>query len=119
MTHAEAVRMVRGKFANKTSRKLGNNTYARILSDGSVAIRYHETDVVTIHPDDTATLRTGGWKTYTTRARMDEYSPVLVYGKCQTRSWDSGDWTVRPKHGEWTVEFPFEEGMRVNRYMFV
>jgi hypothetical protein len=118
MTHDKAIALVRGK-RNKTTRKLGNNTYARILDDGSVAIRLHNTDVVTIHPDNTYTLATGGWKTYTTRSRIEEYAPVRVSGKCETRSWDAGDWTVRPSHGEWRVEIPFVDGMRVNQYMFL
>lgn len=119
MTHAEAVQLVRGKFANKTSRKIGNNTYARITEDGSVAFRLHDTDVVTIHPDNSATLRTGGWKTYTTRDRISQFSPVNVGGKCKTRSWDAGDWVVWPKHGEWRIELPFHEGMKVDQYCFI
>jgi hypothetical protein len=119
MTHAKAIALVRGKFVNKTVRKIANNTYARILDDGSVAFRLHDTDIVTIHPDNSATLRTGGWKTYLTRGRISEYAPVIVSGKCFTRSWHSGDWTIRPKHGEWRIELPFYEGMRVNQYCFI
>lgn len=118
MTHEQAVRMVRGK-TNRTQRKIANNTYARIESDGSVVIRLHATDIVTIHPDDTATLRTGGWYTYTTRARISEYAPVNVHGKCDTISWGHGEWSVTPKHGEWRIPVPFTEGMTVNQYMFV
>jgi hypothetical protein len=40
MNHAEAVSMVRGK-RNKDSRKIGNNTYAEILHDDTVAIKLH------------------------------------------------------------------------------
>lgn len=118
MTHEEAVRMVHGK-TGQTQRKIANNTYARIRPDGSVAVRLHETDVVVIHPDNTATLNTGGWYTYTTRDRISQYSPVNVGGKCTTRSWDHGEWCVWPKHGEWRIEVPFVDGMRVDQYMFV
>jgi len=55
MTHSEAVSMVRGKMLNKNSRKVGNNTYAEILDDGSVGILLHSTHVVKIHPDNTYT----------------------------------------------------------------
>ena len=40
MTHAEAVSMVRGK-RNADRRKVGNNTYAEILHDGSEIGRAH------------------------------------------------------------------------------
>ena len=118
MTHAQAVALVRGKN-NRRSRKVANNTYARILDDGAVAFQLHDTDVVIIHQNDTATLNTGGWYTYTTRARMNDYAPVYVDGKCTTRSWDHGEWSVRPKHGEWRIPVPFSDGMIVNQYMFV
>lgn len=117
MTHTQAVAKIRGK-RNKMERKLGNNTTGRINADGSVGIVFHKTEVVTIHTDGTYTLRTGGWKTYTTRSRIEEYAPVRISGKCQTRSWDSGEWTVRPTHGEWDWSMPFTDGMRVNQYQF-
>jgi hypothetical protein len=78
MTHDEAVKMVRGK-TNKNTRKVGNNTYAEILPDGSVGIALHGTTVVRIHPDNSATLNTGGWYTSTTKDRINQYSPVRVY----------------------------------------
>ena len=42
MTHAEATKMVLGK-RNRGQRKVGNNTYAYIQADGSVAIELHGT----------------------------------------------------------------------------
>jgi len=78
MTHFEAIKMVHGK-TKKNSRKVGNNTYAEILPDGSVGIMLHSTYVVKIHPDNSATLNSGGWHTSTTKDRMNKYSPVRVY----------------------------------------
>jgi hypothetical protein len=78
MTHSDAVKMVRGK-TNRDTRKVGNNTYAEILPDGSVGIMLHSTYVVKIHPDNSATLNTGGWYTSTTKDRINQYSPVRVY----------------------------------------
>jgi hypothetical protein len=88
MTHAEAISLVRGSN-NRDSRKVGNNTYARILNNGSVAIRLHSTDVVTIHEDNTATLNTDGWQTVTTKKRINEYSPIKIYQKA--REWYLSD----------------------------
>lgn len=78
MTHTEAVNMVRGK-RNANRRKVGNNTYAEMLPDGSVGILLHSTYVVKIHPDNTYTLQTGGWQTLSTKDRINEFAPVRIY----------------------------------------
>jgi hypothetical protein len=78
MTHSEAVSIVRGK-RNANRRKIGNNTYAEILPDGSVGIMLHSTYVVKIHADGTYTLNSGGWQTLTTKDRINQYSPRRVY----------------------------------------
>lgn len=101
MNYAEAVKMVRGK-TNRDTRKVGNNTYAEILPDGSVGIMLHSTYVVKIHPDDTYTLQSGGWQTLTTKDRINKYSPVRVYQR-------KYEWFVK-LNGK---EYPFMEGMVV------
>ena len=56
---------------------LQNNT--RLFKRGEdFAVRLHETDVVTIHPDGTYTLNTGGWETVTTKDRINAYAPGHV-----------------------------------------
>ena len=102
MTHAEAVKMVRGK-RNKTSRKIGNNTYAEILSDDTVAIKLHSTYVVKIHSDGTYTLNSGGWQTVTTKDRINQYSPKRVYQK-------DFQWYIRMND----KDYPFMDGMVVS-----
>lgn len=78
MNYDAAVKMVRGK-RNSDRRKVGNNTYAEILNDTTVAIKLHNTYVVKIHADGTYTLNSGGWQTATTKDRINQYSPVRVY----------------------------------------
>lgn len=78
MNYNSAVSMVRGK-RNANRRKVGNNTYAEILNDDTVAIKLHNTYVVKIHADGTYTLNSGGWQTVTTKDRINQYSPVRVY----------------------------------------
>lgn len=102
MTHVEAVRMVRGK-RNAERRKVGNNTYAEILSDGSVGIMLHSTYVVKIHADGTYTLNSGGWQTSTTKDRINQYSPKKV-------SQRQYEWFVSV-NGK---EYPFIDGMVVS-----
>lgn len=102
MTHSEAVSMVRGK-TNRERRKVGNNTYAEILYDGSVGITLHSTCVVRIHEDGTYTLSNGGWQTPTTKDRINQYSPVRVYQR-------NYEWFVKLHTGK---EYPFYSGMVV------
>lgn len=80
MTHAEAVSMVRGK-TNRKERKIGNNTYAYIEYDGSVSIALHGTIVVRLFENGLVQLNSGGWRTHTTKKRINKYSPVSVYQK--------------------------------------
>jgi hypothetical protein len=80
MTYAEAVSMVHGK-TNRKERKIGNNTYAEIGYDDSVSIRLHGTAVVRFYPNGTVKLNSGGWRTSTTKDRINKYSPVKVYQK--------------------------------------
>lgn len=101
MNYNEAVCMVRGK-RNASRRKIGNNTYAEILNDGTVAIKLHNTYVVKINPNGTYTLNSGGWQTVTTKDRINQYSPKKVY----------------QRNFEWFVDingkqFPFMDGMVV------
>lgn len=101
MNYSEAVKMVRGK-RNADRRKVGNNTYAEILPNGSVGILLHSTYVVKINPDNTYTLNSGGWQTLTTKDRINQYSPKRIYQR-------NFDWFVKIND----KEYPFIDGMVV------
>lgn len=70
------------------------------LNNGDIAIYYHYTNVVTLHSDDTFTIKTGGYKTNTTKKRINDFSPVNVF----------------QKDFEWFLadNVPFIDGVRVN-----
>lgn len=89
MTHREAVMIVEEK-SKANRRKIGNNTYAQIQPDGSVTIRLHSTNVVTIHPGDGVTINSGGWRTNTTKNRINKYSPVGVCQRSHQWYFDDG-----------------------------
>jgi len=97
-TYQEARALLNGR----ATKKLANNTYARVLDDGSVAIALHGTDVVTWEPDGKCILRSGGWNTSTTRDRIQTYGPVRT---CQRK----GVFYISPMDN-WEL-FPFENGM--------
>src|SRR3990172_3922294 len=48
---------------------------------GVLNVRYYNTDVVSIQPNGVFTLRTGGYKTVSTKDRINGYSPVYVWQK--------------------------------------
>lgn len=102
MTHAEAVKMIRGK-TNRSKRKIGNNTTGYIEYDGSVSIELHSTKVVVLYPNGLVKLQTGGWQTATTKDRINQYSPVKVTQR-------NYEWFVKI-NGK---EYPFVENMVVS-----
>jgi hypothetical protein len=62
------------KLGSRDSRKLENNTYVQRRGE-DIAVRLHNTDVVTYHKDGTITLNSGGWRTSTTKNRINSYIP--------------------------------------------
>ena len=68
------------ELAQTRKRKLGNNTYLVIRDDDGYGIRLHDTEVV-IHYKDRIVLDSGGYKTVTTKSRMNEYTPFNVIQK--------------------------------------
>lgn len=76
---------------NAERRKLENNTYAERRGE-CIAIRLHATDIMTFHPDGRIVLNSGGWKTVTTKARMNEYLPpgLQIWQNRGTWNWSGG-----------------------------
>ena len=66
---------------SKGDRPIANNTRVQVKENGDVAVRLHSTDVVTYHPDGSVTLNSGGWRTYTTKDRINSLSPVRVWSE--------------------------------------
>lgn len=67
----------RALLNGRESEKIDNNTYARLdvtdvdNAQPSVVIKLHATDIVTVMADGTITLDSGGWRTPTTKDRMN------------------------------------------------
>jgi hypothetical protein len=109
-TYQEALELVRHAGTGKLmeQKKIGNNTWARLLEDESVAVRLHGTDVVTFMPDGRVKLDSGGWRTVTTKARMNEHArAVRVYS-------ERGRWFVSPTGWLDTVAVPFYDGIEID-----
>ena len=85
----------RGKPIDRNTRLMMRGT--------SVAVRLHETDIVTYAEDGSVTLNTGGWKTVTTKDRINNFSPFAVWSR-------RGTWFV---HGIGSEPVPFADGMTI------
>ena len=94
MTYSQA-----GLFlGNHTRRKLCHETYIEHIGNGCIGIKLHNTYIVMMYPNGDYELNHGGYKTKTTKKRMNQYSPANV---CQRNY----EWYVNNK--------PFVNGMKV------
>lgn len=99
MTFEQALEKLNGR----DSRKVGNNTYLERLDADRVGVRLHGTYVVEISEGGTYRLNSGGWRTVTTKDRINTFAPCRV---SQVR----GEWIVR--HGG--ADMPFADGMTLS-----
>lgn len=64
---------------NIARRKLANNTYLTRVNTSTIAVQLHGTSVVTYHADGRIVFASGGYRTMTTKARINEFSPADVF----------------------------------------
>ena len=77
------------------SRQLpGQATYLKRLSDGKIAVRYHDTNVLTFSPSGVV-YESGGWRTATTKARLNEYGPLNLYARGGVWLFNQNGYTFR------------------------
>jgi hypothetical protein len=94
----------------KADRPIANNTRLQRRDGGDIAVRLHETDVVTFHPDNSRTLNSGGWRTPTTKDRINGFGLGGGVTLWQSR----GRWTLQRRiGGEWQPLGEFRDGIRL------
>jgi len=98
-------------LGNKADRPLCNNTRVQSRPDDSIAVKLHNTDVVTFHPDGRVVLDSGGWRTVTTKSRINEYTTVRLYQ-------DKSIWYIAPHAGDgsldWDNPIVYADGITLN-----
>ena len=62
----------------KESKIVGNNTVEYIRPDGTKVIRFHHTDILEFPAPEEVVFNTGGWKTVTTKQRMNEFQNLAT-----------------------------------------
>lgn len=95
-----------GRWPNHNRPVAKGNTFIVRDEDGTIRVRFHYTNIVTVSPNGTITLDSGGFHTYTTKARMNEVARLGQDGY-------DAVFTVHQKDYEWFVngDIPFEDGM--------
>jgi len=103
MTYEEALKKIEGG-RNKVSRKVKNNTTLHKLVEVNgavtVGVKLHDTFVVIMHPNHSVYF-SGGYRTSTTKQRINEFGLCSVYQK--NFAWYLKDGTL------------FEDGIVVDR----
>lgn len=77
LTYRTCVEMLGGR----DRKKLAGNTYLVRMDDGSVVVLFHSTPILRYRADDTCVVSSGGYRTVTTKARLNDYGPVLLWAK--------------------------------------
>lgn len=88
----------------------GANTIDYVTADGTRKIRYHETDVLTFRHDGTVEFNSGGYRTPTTKARINDNQDLIsVYQQ-------DGIWYYNATApGGWRKNSVFFDGMIIDQ----
>ena len=106
-THSEMKDIHSKSRDPEKGKKIGNNTSVHRRGK-DYAVKLHQTDVVTTHPEGHYTLSSGGWKTPTTQKRINDHLPEGV-----KVAQHKGEWHVHDRHGN---KHPFEDNMRIDEH---
>lgn len=97
------VQIMAGIEGVKSSKIIGANTVEYVRENGDRVIRLHHTDIVTFKPNSDIVLNSGGWKTPTTKDRMNSASPKI---------------NVQQRNSVWFLgggdDYPFADGITIH-----
>lgn len=95
-----------GRWPNHDRLVVKGNTFVVREDYETVGVIFHGTLILTVNMDGVITLNSGGYKTTTTKRRLNEIARLGQYG------YDSV-FTVHQKDYNWYVngDIPFEDGM--------
>jgi hypothetical protein len=91
------------------SKIVGNNTVEYIRPDGTKVIRFHRTDIIEFPKRGGVVFNSGGWKTITTKERMNTYQNVATIVQSK------GMWWLSLGSNSWNEDsrIPYFDGMKV------
>lgn len=82
---------------------IGRNTRLFRRENGAIAIRLYDTDIVVVNKDNSIELYTGGFRTVTTKERINRFIPCTLFQK-------NHQWYI----GSYDNSIPFYEGIKLN-----
>ena len=110
MDYTKADSLLEGRC--KLQRKVGNNTYL-VRNSGvpgdSIHLKLHDTYIITWYQDGRTELNSGGWRTVTTKARLNEHLSGHYISQVK------GQWYVcRYQNGKHEDVCMFEDGVTIH-----
>ena len=100
-------------LGKRDSKKLDNNTFLYRCDNGTtqhdIVVILHQSEIIRIHPDGTYTVSSGGYRSMTTKSRINEYSPACVFQK--NHHWFLHMGLYQDPNAK---SIPFQDGMRVD-----
>ncbi len=106
-TYAEADAMLTGRTHD--SRRVANNTVLGRRASDAIALRLHNTDVVTFYANGTVRLNTSGWRTATTKDRINRSLRDHAVSS-ERRVW----YLYSHRGGVWSLRYKFEDYMLID-----
>ena len=97
------------KLRGRDDMSLGYET--RLWTDGdAIHLRHHATNIVSYYPDDSFTIRTGGWYSSTTKRRIN----AALAGMCMGLSSIRGEWSYHTwgRDNQNTLDFANGDNIR-------
>lgn len=71
--------LLHGEGEVSHSKMVAKATILMTMPNGTEKLKYHNTIVVTKSPDGIYTLNSGGYKTNTTRSRIEDFTKIRIY----------------------------------------
>lgn len=78
-------------LGNRLERTIGHNTRLRVSDSEQLELVYHSTAIARYYPDGAVKLYTGGFRTVSTKARLDRLAQAAGF-------------RLRQRDREWTLE---------------
>ena len=104
MTYKEACKLL--DKARNGQKKLARNTY--LITEGeNKVVRFWNTDIIIFRPDGTTVLNSGGYRTLTTKDRLNRFSPISI-------GQDRGNWWMFDYTNPDSVRTLFADGIVVD-----
>lgn len=106
--HATSIRPTFAAYADylgdRNERKIAHNTYVEWFGRDCIAIRFHATRIISFTADGRILLTSGGYRTVTTKDRLNQFGPAEVRIHQANYAW----YVTTP-----TGEYPFVDGIEV------